>query len=179
MYPIFLIVGSPASGKSTVARALVKKYSRSVHIPVDDLRSMVVSGVKHPSATWTPELVEQLQLARQAALTMALGYQKADFVVIIDDFWDDHSQMLEYEPLWKTQSFIPVLLYPKQEQAKARNHGRLEPGTFRNYIDEGIDIVYKSLQAKIKDLELKGWRVLDTTDDTIEETVEKIRLKLS
>jgi adenylate kinase family enzyme len=177
MTPIFLLVGSPASGKSTVARALAKKYARSVHIPVDDVRSMVVSGVVHPSANWTPELVEQLRLARQSVVAMALNYQQAKFVVIIDDFWDPNSQMKEYEALWKFQEFTPVLLYPALEQAKTRNHGRLEPGTFRNYIDEGIDTVYKSLHSAVKNLEEKGWRVLDTTNDTVEETTTKILAK--
>lgn len=174
MTPIFLLAGSPAVGKSTVARALAKNYPKSIHIPVDDVRCMVVSGLLHPSVTWTPELAEQMQLARESVVTMTLKYHEANFVVILDDFFDHHSLMNEYEPLWKLQEFIPVLLYPEQVQAKARNHRRFEPGMQRDYLDEGIDIVYGSLKGLVGDLEKKGWTILDTTKDSVEETVAKI-----
>ncbi len=174
MSPIYLLIGAPASGKSTLAKALAKRYAKCIHVPVDDLRSMVISGVIHPSATWTPQLVEQLQLARQSALATALNYQRSNFAVILDDFWDPNSQMQEYQSLWKAQNFVPVLLYPKPEQAKVRNQGRYAPGTFRGYIDEGIDIVYKSLQGAVAGLATDGWLVLDTTDDTVDDSVERI-----
>ena len=68
--PIVLIVGAPASGKSTASRGLAARFARSIAINVDDLRSMVVGGVVHPSAVWTDELVEQLHLARQSAVAI-------------------------------------------------------------------------------------------------------------
>ena len=64
MPPIFLIVGAPATGKSTASRALAARFPKSVAIGVDDLRNMVIGGVVHPSAAWSDELVAQLQLAR-------------------------------------------------------------------------------------------------------------------
>ena len=39
-----LILGMPAAGKSTVARALMARFARGLHLPVDDLRNIVVSG---------------------------------------------------------------------------------------------------------------------------------------
>lgn len=49
MNHILLIVGSPASGKNSTAREIAKRSAKGVHIPVDDLRTMVHGGVIHPS----------------------------------------------------------------------------------------------------------------------------------
>ncbi|MBK9601519.1 MAG: AAA family ATPase [Anaerolineales bacterium] len=86
MQNILLVVGSPASGKSTISQAIATRSAKGVHIPVDDLRTMVQGGVLHPGPNWTPELIHQLKLARQTATDMALRYREADFLVAIDDF---------------------------------------------------------------------------------------------
>ena len=52
MTPIFLITGAPAVGKTTTGRALASRFAKSLHIPVDDVRRMVVSGVRHPGSAW-------------------------------------------------------------------------------------------------------------------------------
>jgi chloramphenicol 3-O-phosphotransferase len=86
MTHIFLLVGAPAVGKSSTARALATHFQKSIHISVDSLRDMVVAGLVHPSHNWSQALIEQLRLARTSASQMALAYTKADFVVVIDDF---------------------------------------------------------------------------------------------
>ena len=86
MPPIFLIVGAPATGKSTASRALAARFPKSIAIGVDDLRNMVIGGVIHPSAEWSDELVAQLQLARKSALLMARTYHAVGYTVVIDDF---------------------------------------------------------------------------------------------
>lgn len=50
MNHILLIVGSPASGKSSAASEIAKHSAKDVHIPVDDLRTMVHGGITHPSS---------------------------------------------------------------------------------------------------------------------------------
>ncbi len=100
MNHILLIIGSQASGKSTISREIAKRNPKGVHIPVDDLRTMVLGGVIHPGVLgWPIELVQQLELARQTALEMALRYHKSDFLVTIDDFWDPYSDLMEYASL--------------------------------------------------------------------------------
>lgn len=66
MIPIFLITGAPAVGKTTTGRALASRFDKSLHIPVDDVRGMVVSGVRHPGREWSAGLVEQLSAARES-----------------------------------------------------------------------------------------------------------------
>ena len=81
--PIFVITGSPATGKTTFARAVLQRYSHGLHIPVDDLREWVVSGIAHPVG-WTEETTRQFRLAEQSAADLAVRYNDAGFAVAID-----------------------------------------------------------------------------------------------
>ena len=58
MAALFLIVGGPAVGKSSTATALARRFPRAVHVEVDKLREMVVSGLALPSLEWPAGLVE-------------------------------------------------------------------------------------------------------------------------
>ena len=86
--PIYLLVGSTSAGKSTAARALATSFERGVHVPVDDLRHIVVTGATWPGPDSSEALVRQVALARSAAVRMALDYAAAGFAVVIDDFFD-------------------------------------------------------------------------------------------
>jgi hypothetical protein len=175
MTPIYLIVGPPAVGKSTTSRALAAHFPKSLYIPVDDLRTMVVSGLVLPAAVWTDELAQQIALARQTAVHMALTYSRAGFAVVIDDFWDanhavDYAGLLDptLSPLGK------VVLYPSQAEAHQRNLQRSGDTPARGYIDEGIRIVYQQLKPVIPQLEYEGWKIIDTTALSIDAVVSAI-----
>lgn len=171
---IFLLVGGPAVGKSTTARALAARFPKSVCIPVDTVRDMVVSGQALPGTDWSDDLVEQLVVARECAAYMALAYRRAGFVVVIDDFWDPHSGLAEYAPLISYPQTRRVLLYPSQNAAHARNLNRSGAGIARDYIDGGIQIVYEHLATAVDSLEVQGWLVLDTTEQSVEDVVSSI-----
>ena len=175
MNHILLIVGSPASGKSSAAREIAKRSAKGVHIPVDDLRTMVHGGVIHPGVPgWPSELVQQLELARQAAIDMALRYCEADFLVAIDDFWDPYSHLQEYAPLIKSAKVTQVILQPSVSASIARNHARLAPSTFRNAFDDAIRFSIAEIDKHETALIEQGWHILNTSDDTIEESVARI-----
>jgi hypothetical protein len=174
MQNILLIVGSPASGKSTISKAIAEQSAKGVHIPVDDLRTMVQGGVLHPGPTWTPELIHQLKLARQTAADMALRYQEADFLVAIDDFWDSFSQLQEYTTLLDQPNVIPIILKPQLSVVLARNHARKHPSEFREHMDDGIRMIYADLEKQESALKAQGWLILDTSNDTIESSIARI-----
>jgi len=120
MNPMFLVLGAPAVGKSTTSRALAAHFPKSIHIPVDSIRDMVVSGLALPGTEKNDTLVEQVALARKSVCQMAFNYHEAGFVVVIDDFFHaDH--MLDYEPLLNHPSTNKILLYPGQMIAHERN----------------------------------------------------------
>jgi len=171
---IFLLVGAPAVGKSSTAKALARRFPKSVHIPVDDLRDMVVSGLVYPGADWSAALVEQLRLARKTAVQMAIDYSRAGFNVVIDDFWDPASRLAEYDELWGLPGATRVLLFPSQSVAEARNLKRAGAEQTTDYIAEGIRLVYSSLSPEIETLRGAGWQIVDTTDASIDGAVDLI-----
>ncbi len=178
MSHIYFLAGAPAVGKSTTARALAVQFQKSMHIPVDTIREMVVSGVVHPGGNWNQELIEQLTLARQNVTQMAITYRKAGFVVVIDDFWDPNSRLQEYARLFQEPNVHKILLFPSQKIAEERNLKRSGSVDASQYIADGIRSVYASLESDIVDLKKQGWLITDTTNKTIEETVKHILTRI-
>ncbi len=174
MTHIFLLVGAPAVGKSSTARWLAVRFPKSIHIPVDTVREMVVSGVMHPGDVWGEDLIEQLAAARESVIQMAMTYNRAGFVVVIDDFWDPNSQLAEYQSLFAAPHVYKVLLYPSLSAAIDRNLKRSGPGVTSTYIDGGIRSVYANLETAAAVLEQQGWFVLDTTELSVEASVARI-----
>ncbi len=177
MTDIFLLAGAPAVGKSTTAHALAAHFEKSIHISVDHIRDMVVAGLAHPGNTWTQPLIEQLKLARESVSQMAITYNKAGFAVVIDDFWDPNSQLLEYDELFQKLNVHKILLFPSHQTAEERNQKRSGAGEASQYIADGIRAVYESLKRDISKLEQQGWKIADTTDKTVETTVVYILSK--
>lgn len=174
MGSIFLLIGAPAVGKSSTAKALAGRFPKSIHISVDNLRDMVVSGMVYPGDDWSAELIEQLALARKTAAQMAIDYARAGFHVVIDDFWDPVSRLVEYDGLWALPGVYKILLYPSQEAAEARNRKRSGSEQAIEYIASGIRLVYHNLRAEVEHLRGEGWQVVDTTHLSIDGTVDLI-----
>jgi len=174
MAHIFLVAGAPAVGKSTTAHALAAQFEKSIHISVDNIREMVVSGLVRPSSDWNQYLIEQLALARESAIQIAATYNKAGFVVVIDDFWDPNSQLLEYSRLFQEPNVHKILLFPSQQVAEARNLERSGSAEGSKYIADGIRTVYESLKTDITCLENQGWIIADTSEKNVEATVKHI-----
>jgi predicted kinase len=161
MQPIFVVVGGPGVGKSTTSRALAATFPTSIHIPVDDLRHMVVSGLSLPGPDWGEDLVRQIRLARGAAIRMALDYADAGFAVVLDDFYDPDG-FAGYEALLLRPGTHGIALYPTREEARRRNAAR-SPGEAGRYIDTAITHAYRWLSPAVGRLAAEGWLVLDTT----------------
>jgi len=161
MQPIFLVVGGPGVGKSTTSRALGATFPRSIHVPVDDLRHMVVAGLSLPGPHWGDELRSQITLAREVAVRMALDYAEAGFAVVLDDFYDPHG-LAEYRELLARPEAQGIVLFPDQAEARRRNAAR-SPGEAGAYIDGAIPIAYGFLEPALERLAAEGWLILDTT----------------
>jgi len=172
MQPIFLVVGGPGVGKSTTSRALAAVFPRSIHVPVDDLRHMVVSGLALPSPDWGEELVRQIRLAREAAVRLAEAYAGAGFAVVLDDFFDPHG-LVEYRDLLGRPGTVGVVLFPTAEEARRRSRLRAT-GDEAQYIDMAVGHSYSVLGPAVGGLAEAGWLVLDTTDMEVAEVVAAI-----
>jgi hypothetical protein len=171
--PVFLVVGPPAVGKTTTSRALAGRFTRSVHVPVDDLRHMVVSGLALPAIEWADEVVRQIALARRVAIRMAEDYAASGFAVVLDDF-PDPFLLAEYAALGARPRTHRILLLPPQEVALRRNRGRSGDGPEGDYIDGALPVAYAIVEPHVDRLRAEGWVVLDTSDLGVEETADAI-----
>jgi hypothetical protein len=163
---VYLVAGPPAVGKSTVTRLMAEARPRSLLVDVDRIRdTMVVNGGVLPDAEWSPSLVSQLGAARRSACALAHAYDAIGFDVVIDDFFDPHSQLAEYSALDGLEVHRWLLL-PAAEEARARNRQR---GEGAEYIDQGIALTYDRIPTA-RELTAAGWRVVDTTELTPELT---------
>ncbi len=171
--PVFLVVGPPAVGKTTTSRALAARFTRSVHVPVDDLRHMVVSGLALPAIEWADELVRQIALARGVAIRMAQDYAASGFAVVLDDF-PDPFLLAEYAAFAARPRTHRVLLLPPREVALRRNRGRSGDGPEGDYIEGALPVAYAIVEPHVDRLRAEGWVVLDTSDLGVEETADAI-----
>lgn len=170
---MFVLVGPPAAGKTTTSRALCGRFPRSVHISVDKIREIVVTGLVLPSPRWSDELAQQVTLARESAMDMAARYRQAGFTVVVDDFVDPHG-LAEYEGLSEWPGVRRVVLFPSQQEAHRRNVLREGDTPERAYIDDGIRHVYGLLRELAAKLRRDGWDFVDSTRLTVDQTVASI-----
>lgn len=160
---IYLISGVPGSGKSTIARELIGKFTKSFLIETDVLRGFVKSGYSSPTE-WTKETSEQFRLAAQNTCDLAKNADKFGFDVVIDD-----AVSLEQEEIYVKE--LPnsrrIWLNPSLDIILDRNSKR------GKLVDEQlIRNVYERLVNR-KNM-VDRWISIDSTHLTIQETLEKI-----
>jgi len=170
--PIFLITGPPGAGKTSVAVAQLRRFPYGFHLPVDDQREWVVTGIAHPVPRWTPETTRQFLLAREAAAQLAGRYAAAGFAVAIDDVITAREVEEITAPALPGYAFHRILLLPRVSVALRRNRERTNKAFDTRVLNAPVRQIHRALSAQT--LAPDAWRVIDNSDLTIEETIDRI-----
>lgn len=169
---IFIITGTPGSGKSIVAKHLLQRYEFGIHIPIDDLREWVVSGIAHPLPTWTEETTRQFDLGFRATANVASLYADAGFTVAIDQviYPEDAKKYLAKK--FSGHKVYKIFLKPEVDIALKRNAQRTNKEFEPSVLHEPIKGIYKSLAEAIE--KEKDWIIIDSSNLSLEKTVDEI-----
>jgi chloramphenicol 3-O-phosphotransferase len=170
--PIFWITGVPGAGKSSVATALMQRFPYGLHLPIDNLRARVVSGMANPILEWTDETSRQFQLARQSAAQMARTYADAGFAVAIDDIIFPHEVQALCDAWLPGYPIGKVFLQPEVDVALARNATRTNKPFDTSILVDTIIRLHQALAAQ--NFAASGWLIIDTSEMDVEETVDEI-----
>ena len=167
-----MITGTPGAGKSATAAALMRRFPFGLHIPVDDLREWVVSGIAQPVPEFTEETGRQFRLARGAAVQVAAIYTDAGFAVAIDDVVHEPDAEACFVAPLAPRTVYKVLLQPPLEVALARNAGRTNKDFDPSVLIEAVRGNHRSL-SDVNCPEAR-WIVTDNGELSQEQTVDAI-----
>jgi adenylylsulfate kinase-like enzyme len=170
--PIFVLTGPPGAGKSTIAGALMRHFSYGLHIPVDDLREWVVSGLAGPVPEWTEETSRQFDLARRGAADLAARYADAGFAVAVDDVATLAQASQYFVEGLAPRRVVPVLLLPALDVALGRNARRTNKPFEPDFLVDTIQFLHTEFASQAANA--VGWVVLDTSGQSPEETAAAI-----
>jgi predicted kinase len=120
---LFVISGVPAAGKTTVGRLLADRLDRSVCVPGDTIRAMVVSGRADMAPGAGDAQLSQLLLRYQGALALAEVYLSAGFDVIVEDVIIG-PMMRKFLALVPVPEMHLVVLDPDADAVAARDRNR-------------------------------------------------------
>ncbi|HCR70901.1 MAG TPA: hypothetical protein DIW23_05615 [Anaerolineae bacterium] len=172
MNNIIFITGMAGVGKSTVGHLVAKHFPKSLFIQVDELREKMVKGYARPeNGVFTEEVIQQFQMARSTAIYMARLYANHGVDVVIDDVCVPFNFVEQYAALFEMTSVYRVLLYPKADIVVERIKKRGGPLEHINH----VPTIYNFLDSMPKD----SWIVLDSSDWTIEQTVNAVLSNIS
>ncbi|WP_424949505.1 AAA family ATPase [Deinococcus sp.] len=158
--PILLLSGVPGTGKSSLARAWLQTFPRGLHLPIDDLRELVVSGLAHPSLTDNPQAIRQFALARRVAFTAARLYAREGFAVAIDDVLWPHAPDMPSADLLAGLNVTRVFLAAPLETVLRRNRER----SGKPFEPEALEPIIRALYGAMlpEAFGVVGWHIVNT-----------------
>lgn len=167
---ICIITGLMASGKSTVAELLARKFDRGVHLRGDAFRRMIVSGREDMCDEPGVEALKQLDLRYRLTAAAARGYHEAGFTVIVQDNYYG-AQLPYFVGLFQQEAVKLFVLCPSIAAISQREEGRGKTG----YSGFSVKPLY---EAFMRDTPRIGtW--IDSSLQTPEDTALEIYTEIS
>ena len=166
---IFFVSGPPGSGKTTLCKALAGTFDFGVHLPVDDLRLWVSSGLSE-SVPWTEETERQFRIAEAAACDVAMRYSDSGFAVAIDHCRNPQrlQELIELE--LPGRDVCRILLLPCLEENLRRNRERKNKSFDPTILDDTIRFTNDAYRVGVP----PDWLVIDNSNLTLDETLKRV-----
>lgn len=174
--PIFIVTGVPGCGKSTIAKELIKRFDFGMILPIELIRELVISGYSGPIPEWTEETTRQFDLSFAAVSSLAKLYNDNNFAVAIEQVLYPEDVEKKIVANLNDREVIRIFLNPSLETVLLRNKERSTKEFDTMLLDEPIRAMYPIMVNEISNN--PNWLTIDSTEQTIDETVEMI-LKMS
>ncbi|MGL5443543.1 MAG: AAA family ATPase [[Mycobacterium] stephanolepidis] len=161
---VIILTGPPGAGKSTVAGALARNFSRGVHLHTDDFWHYIVAGAIPP---YEPASAAQNQTVMDVIAGAAITYATGGFTTVLDGIvgpWMLH----HFRDRTFDIAVHYVVLRPNRAVALARAQARTSPDAL---VDEQPVLAMWDQFASIGKFESN---VLDTSTDDTRRTIERV-----
>lgn len=165
---IYIITGVMASGKSTVAELLARRFARGVHLRGDSFRRMIVSGREEMLPESSPEAERQLKLRYRLAADAAETYFAAGFTVVVQDVIVG-PVLQDFVNQFVSRPLFVIVLTPNPQVIALREKNRSKQGYGLWTVEQLDDLLRRQTPH------LGLW--LDTSALTAEQTVDQILLR--
>jgi adenylate kinase family enzyme len=156
--------GTQASGKSTVAALLAKRFDRGAYIDADDLLRLVVSGAAPLEPRLSPEAERQLRVRARLASQLADTFFEAEFTVAIAEIFV--GRLDHFLADIKSRPLLLVNLAPSLDIVKRRNEERSN----KNVFEPWSPILDRAMRETMSGIGLG----LDKSNQSSDETVNEI-----
>lgn len=165
---IIIITGSPGTGKTTTSNVVAEKSSmeKSVHMHTDDFYHYLVKGAIPPHL---PESNEQNLIVIEAFLEAAKRYARGGYDVIVDGIIGS----------WFLEPWLNVVKEGYEVHyiiLRASKEETMKRAVCRSKLNRETNIeLVKVMWEQFSNLGAYEANVIDTTNDTIYDTVFKIK----
>jgi hypothetical protein len=169
MPQLIWISGPPASGKSTLTRALARRFDLAIGIPVDDIREWVLTGYAGP-VPWTAATEAQYRLGETCACRVAEVYFESKFTPLIDACRNPARIDELLQEIIPSVPVAKVLLLPSLSE----NYRRAASRTNKSFDPHFLDGVIASTHAAYGNAAGKDWLRLDNSEMSVEDEVDRV-----
>lgn len=160
-----------ASGKSTVAELLARRFPRSVHLRGDLFRRLIVNGRVPIRPGFPDDDALQLGLRHRLTAQAADTYAREGFTVVVQDIIIGEF-MAEFIDSIVSRPLALVVLQPRAGVVRRREAERPKTGYVGGWTVDGLDQLFRSTTPR------RGlW--LDNSEQTPDETVAELLERLS
>jgi len=163
---VFIITGAMASGKSTIAMALAKRFKRSAYVEGDCFLRMMINGRATMGPVLDTEAQAQLRLRQELAMDAVTRLVESGFTVVYEDILIGSNLMSAVERL---AAFAPhvIVLSPSSQVLAKRDQERSKTGYSVSFPP---DILANALLCETP--RIGTW--IDNSEMSVDDVVEQI-----